>query len=108
MLASPVGPKIEAFVQTDSPAAILARTTVPIPDSLLAAIRLTSLVLPILVDERGRAALVDLPWFSPDDLPAPVVAVLVGSLPGWRFTPARIGGRPARSWIGISIHPGPR
>jgi hypothetical protein len=103
LLTSPVGPKLESFVQTDRPATILAHANVPIPDSLTAAVRLPRLLLPVLVDGSGRAVLVDLPWLTPDDIPAPVVALLVGSLPAWRFSPALLGSSPVASWTGISL-----
>lgn len=103
LLTSPVGPKLEEFVQMDAPATIVRREMLPIADSLAARTRHVQLTLPILVDERGRAVLHELPWYDPADLPAAVVSTIVASLPGWRFTPARLRGEPHRVWSAVSI-----
>jgi hypothetical protein len=108
LLTSPVGPKIEAFQQVEHQAAILSRLMVPIPDTIEVEMKSMRIVLPVLVDERGRAVLCDLPWFSENDLPAPFVTVLMESLPGWRFAPATVSGKPVPSWAGISITTGSR
>ncbi|MBI5710525.1 MAG: hypothetical protein HZC42_09520 [Candidatus Eisenbacteria bacterium] len=103
LLTSAVGPKIEEFAQMDQPAVIVRQELVPIPDSLALTLKPVQIVLPILVDERGRAVLHELPWFSPDQLPAAVVALLAQSLPAWRFTPARRLNEPRRVWASVSI-----
>ncbi len=108
LLTSPVGPKIESYQSLDRQAGILSRMMVPVPDSLQIELKPLRLVLPVLVDARGRAVLNDLPWISPDDLPAPFVSLLLASLPGWRFTPATKAGEPAASWTGVSITTGSR
>ena len=106
LLTSPLGPKVEEYVQMDHPATIVRQELIPIPDSLGARLEPVRLVLPILVDERGRAVLHELPWFSPDQLPSAVVALLAQSLPAWRFTPARRLDRPHRVWASVSVHYG--
>ena len=50
--------------------------------------------------------LCELPWFAPEDLPAPLVAVLLQSLPGWRFAPAERFGQPVRGWTRVTISSG--
>jgi hypothetical protein len=75
----------------------------PLADSLGRGIKPMALTLPILVDERGRAVLHDLPWYAPGDLPAPIIATIVASLPGWRFSPARRLGEPRLVWAAVSI-----
>jgi hypothetical protein len=106
LLASPVGPKLETLPQVDRFATVLERTMVPIPDSLQIEMRPVRIVLPILVDEDGRAVLIDLPWIAPDDLPAPFVALLFESLSVWRFVPAQRYDQPVRSWSAVSITAG--
>ncbi len=106
LLTSPAMPKIESFQQVDRQPAILSRMKVPIADSLELLVKPVRLVLPVLVDERGRPVLVDLPWFAPEDLPPPFVSQLLGSLPGWRFSPALANGRPVASWAAVSITTG--
>jgi hypothetical protein len=106
LLASPTGPKLESALPMDRYAVVLQRTMVPVPDSAQIEIKPLRIVLPVLVDERGQVVLCDLPWLSQDDLPAPLVAVLLQSLPGWRFVPAQRFGQPARSWTRVTITTG--
>ena len=106
LLASPTGPKLESALPMDQNAVVLQRTMVPVPDSVQVEIKPLRIVLPVLVDERGQVVLCELPWISQDDLPAPLVAVLLQSLPGWRFAPAVRFGQPARSWTSVTITTG--
>jgi hypothetical protein len=79
---------------------------VPVPDSVQVELKPLRIVLPVLVDERGQAVLCELPWIPHDDLPAPLVAVLLQSLPGWRFAPAVRFGLPTRGWTTVTITTG--
>ncbi len=106
LLASPTGPKLESALPLDRNAVVLRRTMVPVPDSVLVEIKPLRIILPVLVDERGQAVLCELPWVPSDDLPAPLVAVLLQSLPGWRFVPAERFGQPARSWTTVTVTTG--
>lgn len=106
LLTSPARPKLESAPQVDRAAVVLQRTMVPVPDSIQVEIKPLRLILPVLVDERGRAVLCELPWIPPDDLPAPLVAVLLQSLPGWRFAPAQRFGQPVRGWTSVTITTG--
>ena len=108
LLTSPTGPKLEAVAPMDRYAVVLQRTMVPVPDSIQVEIKPLRFILPVLVDERGKVVLCELPWLSQDDLPAPLVAVLLQSLPGWRFVPAERFGQPARSWTNVTITTGTR
>ena len=101
LLTSPVRPKLEEFVQMDSPALIVKRGPSQVPESLTTQVRRLDLILPVLVDERGRAVLNELPWFSPATLPAPVVSALLAGLPEWRFSPARRNGAAQRVWAAV-------
>ena len=106
LLTSPTGPKFESDSPMDRYAVVLQRTMVPVPDSIQVEIKPLRFILPVLVDERGKVVLCELPWLSQDDLPAPLVAVLLQSLPGWRFAPAERFGRPAPSWANVTISTG--
>jgi len=108
LLASPTGPKLESAMRMDRNAVVLQRTMVPVPDSVQIEIKPLRIILPVLVDERGQVVLCELPWLSQDDLPAPLVTVLLQSLPGWRFAPAVRFGLPARSWTSVTITTGTR
>jgi tetratricopeptide (TPR) repeat protein len=103
LLTSPVGPKLESAPTYERGAVVLKRTMVPVPDSVQVEIKPLRLILPVLVDERGRVVLCELPWVAPEDLPAPLVAVLLESLPGWRFAPAERFGQPVLGWSAVTI-----
>lgn len=106
LLASATGPKLESALRMDRSAVVLQRTMIPVPDSVQVELKPLRIVLPVLVDERGQVVLCEMPWISQDDLPAPLVAVLLESLPGWRFAPATRFGLPARSWTSVTITTG--
>jgi len=106
LLASSTGPKLESALRMDRYAVVLQRTMIPVPDSVQVELKPLRIVLPVLVDERGQVVLCELPWFSQDDLPAPLVAVLFESLPGWRFAPSERFGLPTRSWTNVTITTG--
>ncbi len=99
MLTSPERPKFEELVQFDTPAHLAQSARVPLDSAWVVRIHATEMLLPVLVDERGRAVAHTLPWLTEDRIPGAAVAALVGSLPGWRFTPAVRGGIPQRAWV---------
>ncbi len=103
LLTSPAGPKPEEFVQMDESAVLLKRVTVPIPDSLKSTFKPLDLAISLLVDEHGRAVLSDLPWFDRGRMPEPLLSSLLGTLPDWRFRPARKHGAPARVWVTVPV-----
>jgi hypothetical protein len=106
LLTSAAGPKLESLPPLDKAAVVLQRTMVPVPESLQVQLKPLRMVLHVLVDERGRPVLCELPWFSPGDLPPALVAVLLESLPGWRFAPALQFGLPVRAWTAVDISTG--
>jgi tetratricopeptide (TPR) repeat protein len=103
LVTSPVGPKLEQFEQMDTPAIVLRRDLLPISDSLAHGLAPLHLILPILVDRNGRAAYHELPWFSARDLPGPVVARILESVPTWRFRPAVRGGELRAVWASVEV-----
>jgi hypothetical protein len=56
------------------------------------------LYMAVLVDERGRAVLHELPWLRPGDFPPDLVRLVCRSVPEWRFTPAVRQGVAQRVW----------
>jgi hypothetical protein len=98
-LTSPARPKLEEFQQYDMPARLARPASVPLDSAWLARMTRFQMVLPVLVDERGRAVANQLPWITEDQAPGAAMAALVGSLPGWVFTPAMKGGVAHRSWV---------
>ncbi|HET7226082.1 MAG TPA: hypothetical protein VFK69_10260, partial [Candidatus Eisenbacteria bacterium] len=103
LLTSPVGPKTEEFVQMETPALVIRHDLLPIPDSLARTLQPFHLALPVLVGTNGRAALHAWPWVPREALPAPVVALILESVPGWRFHPAARHGEPHAVWAAVEI-----
>jgi Flp pilus assembly protein TadD len=102
LLTTPERPKLEEFVQMEFPASIDRRLDPP-QDSLRAGTKPIQLSVSLLVDERGRAAINDLPWFTSEHLAAEKVAAALATLPEWRFTPARKYGAPQRVWSAVAF-----
>jgi hypothetical protein len=103
LLTSPDRPKREEYVQVDVAASIAHQEIVPLPDSLRGHGGLGEIYLPILVDERGRPVLHELPWSNAERLPDPVLRVTLESLLRWRFSPAIRLGKPQRAWANVRI-----
>jgi hypothetical protein len=85
----------------DEPAILLKRGQPRLPDSLMAGLGSLDLVLPVLVDERGRAVVNALPWLPLTQLPPLVASAVVGSLNDWHFKPAIRGGAPHAVWATV-------
>ena len=101
LLTSAVRPKIEEFVQMDTPAVILQRGWPQLPDSAMATVPNVDLALPVLVDERGHAALIFWPWMPASELPPLVVSGIVRSINDWRFKPAMKNNAPHPVWATV-------
>ncbi|MBI3538837.1 MAG: hypothetical protein HY076_00995, partial [Candidatus Eisenbacteria bacterium] len=101
MITSPVGPKIEQFVQLDHPAIIGHKVDPVVPDSLKKYFARFNLPVWVLVDENGRVVTSEIGWFDPAVVPVSVVADLVGDLPFWTFVPAQVAGMPRRVWVDL-------
>jgi hypothetical protein len=104
LLTSSIGPKIEESIQLDQPASLLEEADPGLSDSLRATFTARQMALPVLIDERGRIVLHELPWFDPARLPEIGVSRVVGSLPRWRFEPGMKNGEPRRMWGAIEIN----
>ena len=74
-----------------------------IPDSLRRGLPPVQMTLPVLVDARGRIVMHELPWFEAGRIRAPVVSVLLSSLPLWRFRPAIRHNEPQPMWTAIPV-----
>jgi hypothetical protein len=103
LLASPVGPKIEEFRQMDQPAAILSQATIALPDTLKDRWKQIQITPVVLVNERGRAVLVDLPWTHPMPGTDTLTGIIVASMPMWQFRPAIKDGRPHPVWAAVDV-----
>lgn len=103
LLTSAARPKLEEFVQMDTPAIIAKPIYAAMPDSLRKILPRLSMTLPILVDTRGRVVLHELPWFEESRLPAAALSVLLSSLPLWQFSPALRHGTPQAVWTAIPL-----
>jgi hypothetical protein len=104
LLTSMFWPKLEEEVSMDAPPGLLEEADPRLPDSVRASLTAAEMALPVLIDERGRIVLHELPWFEPARFPEAAVSLLVGSLPRWRFEPAMRHGAPHRSWSAVRIH----
>ncbi len=103
LLTSAARPKLEEFVQMDTPAIITRPIYAAMPDSLRKILPKMTMTLPILVDTHGRVVLHELPWFDESRLPSAALSVLLSSLPLWQFSPALRHGTPQAVWTAIPL-----
>jgi tetratricopeptide (TPR) repeat protein len=106
LLTAPEGPRPEVFTQNETAALLIRRVTTADMDTsglVLKTVQRVRLTLMILVDARGRAALVDVPEYTGNDVAPAKVSRIIATLPDWRFRPATRGGRPAPSWVGYEF-----
>ena len=103
LLTSPARPKLDEFVQMDTPATILQQDLPALPDSLKGRFKPVQMYLPIMVDERGRAVLQELPYSTPEQFPEALERLTLLSMSGWRYTPATRHGVPQRVWANVQI-----
>jgi hypothetical protein len=61
------------------------------------------MIMTILIDERGRAVLHELPYSSQSLFPEPLVRLVLGSVPKWRYHPAMKFGQARRTWANIQL-----
>lgn len=101
LLTSTERPKLEEFEQMDQSATVVRRVDPPITPELAKQVGEVRVRVNVLVDERGRAVLHDLPWFEASSLPEDAVGGIAASLPEWRFTPATRHGEPRRVWVAV-------
>ena len=103
LLTSRVYPKLENDIPVEQVPILAHRAHPAVPDSLKAMIGDQRLPLWLYVDEQGQVPLVEAGWVPPGSFPAPVVAELMGLIPGtWRFLPANIKGVPRAMWIDVN------
>jgi len=103
LLTSAVRPKLEEFVQMDTPATITKSIDATVPDSLRRGFPALEMTLPVLVDARGRVVLHELPWFDASLVSQPTLSILLTSLPMWRFSPALRHSQPQAVWTAIAL-----
>lgn len=103
LITAPEGPKPEEYVQVDVSATISSSSDSTVNDSIPAGVKPLQLVLSLLIDERGRPVINDLPWFPPSQLPEWKITRLLSTVPSWRFTPALKLGAPHAIWISMDF-----
>ena len=101
LLTSTERPKLEEFEQMDQSATVVRRADPPMAPELAKELGNVRVRVNVLVDERGRAVLHELPWFEVSSLPEDAVGGIAASLPEWRFTPATRHGEPRRVWVAV-------
>lgn len=103
-LTSRVRPKLEEYVQFDQLAALFGRPVRAVPDSLKSVMGMTKpihLYVTVLVDERGRVVLNDLPWLPPGAFPEPLLDAVLADAGRWNFRPALKLGQPRVSYATV-------
>jgi tetratricopeptide (TPR) repeat protein len=104
LLTAPERPKPEEFVQMDVSATLTQSPDTAVVDSLVPGVKPLQLVLSVLVDERGRPVLNDIPWFPPGQIPEWKIHRLLASVPSWRFKPAMRLGAPHPVWLSLDFY----
>lgn len=103
LVTSPVRPHPEEFVQMDVSASVMERKLLPLPDTLQARMSPVKLYLNILVDDRGRSVLCDIPWFPPGQFPEQALNITLASVTRWVFRPGVRLGQPYPVWTTLEI-----
>lgn len=99
MLTTRERPKLEEFVQVDKISAIVTNAMPALPDSLKHLFdHPVDIYLAVMLDERGRAVLHELPWVRTGEFPPELATLISRSMPEWRFTPALRQGVAQRVW----------
>jgi hypothetical protein len=101
MITSPVGPKIEQFIQLERSVAIMTKLDPVVPDSLKKGLFGLQLPLWVLVDEEGHCVISEIGWIKPGAVAPSVLADLTEKLRYWTFSPAQLHGAPHAVWVDI-------
>ena len=104
LLTAPERPKPEEFVQVDQSALIMTSPDTAIVDSIPPGTKPKQLVLSVLVDERGRAVVNEIPWFPQGAIPTWKIHRLLASVPSWEFQPAVRLGSPLPIWVNVDFY----
>ena len=105
-LTSARRPKQEEYIQFDRTPALVFNPQPQPPDSLRQQLGLkkpTNLFVQVLVSETGQALLLDLPYVTEAQVPAPVVNFIQDQVGRWRFIPAIKFEKPQRSWASVQF-----
>jgi len=103
-LTSRVRPKLEEYVQYDQLATLYGQPTRAVPESLQRAMGMTKairLYVTVLVDERGRVVLNELPWMPAGSFPEELVDQVLRDAARWNFRPAYKLGQPRASLASV-------
>jgi len=107
LLTSPARPKPEEFEQMDIRATLMTSPDSAVVDSLIPGVKPFQVTVSVLVDERGRVVLNEIPWFSPAQIDYRKITRILNATPGWVFNPAQRLGRPRRVWVGVDFYLNP-
>lgn len=103
-LTSRVRPKLEEYVQYDQLATLYGRPTRAVPESLQRVMGMTKairLYVTVLVDERGRVVLNELPWMPSGSFPEVLLDQVLRDAARWNFRPAYKLGQPRASLASV-------
>jgi tetratricopeptide (TPR) repeat protein len=103
-LTSRVRPKLEEYVQYDQLATLYGLPTRAVPESLQRVMGMTKpirLYVTVLVDERGRVVLNELPWMPSGAFPEVLLEQVLRDAMRWNFRPAYKLGQPRASLASV-------
>ena len=103
-LTSRVRPKLEEYVQYDQIATLYGLPVRAVPESLQRVMGMTKpirLYVTVLVDERGRVVLNELPWMLPGSFPEVLLDQVLRDAMRWNFRPAYRLGQPRASLASV-------
>jgi tetratricopeptide (TPR) repeat protein len=103
LVTSPMGPKLEQFVQMEKPAILLRQGEVRFPPGLHLDGLPPPLIFPVLLDAQGRPRAHELPWMPPGLVPEEWLGSIAASLPGWQFSPASRLGTNEPVWVNVEF-----
>jgi hypothetical protein len=109
-LSSRSRPKLDEYVQYDQLATLYGQPSRTVPDSLkllMGMSKPTRLYVTVLVDERGRVVLDDLPWLAPGQFPETLLADILVEARRWIFRPAVKLGRAQTSYATVEYQLNP-
>ncbi len=100
LLTSTQRPKLTEFVQIDSPPLPVSISLPHYPPGT-ASDKPHSVELEVLIDERGRVVLHELPYLDPGTWPDPLVHALTAEISHWQFSVPIKSGSPVAAWTAV-------
>jgi len=100
-LTTPDGPKPEQFHQMEQPAILRRKFEPDFPPDVRLDPPPPPISLSVLLDERGRPVLHELPWLPANAVPEAWLIAVIRAVSSWEYTPARVHGEPQAVWVTV-------